>query len=85
VGTSRDAAWLGVVRRLAAGAVAVAIEPAHLLGTRPVAGSLASPSGAVVPDGKSDLVASVALDSVAATSGGRVVTESGLTYVVNDA
>jgi hypothetical protein len=81
VGTSRDAAWQGVVRRLGAGGVALAIEPAHLLETRPLAGSLVASAGKVIPDGRRDLVASVALDSVAAAAGGRVVSEAGLTYV----
>ena len=81
VGTARDTAWLGVVRRLGAGGVAVAVEPAHLLATRPRLGSLTSPSRAVIPDGRRDLVASVAVDSVAAATGGRVVSEHGLTYV----
>ena len=85
VGTSRDKAWLGVVRRLGAGGAAVAVEPAHFLTTRPVAGSLASSSGPLIPDGRRDLVASVALDSVAEATGGRVVSEHGLTYAESPA
>jgi hypothetical protein len=81
VGTARDAAWLGVVRRLGAEGTAIAVEPAHLLATRPRLGSLASPEGAAIPDGRRDLVAAVAVDSVAAATDGQVVSEHGLTYV----
>jgi len=106
VGTSRDAAWAGVVRRLAPGGVALAFEPGHLADSRPPGGTLASPSeasssgasssgasssgaapsgaapaGPPIPDGSHDLSAAVALDSVAAASGGRVVAEAGLFYV----
>jgi len=81
VGTSRDAAWAGVVRRLGAGGVALAFEPGHLSSGRPPAGSLASPSGPPVPDGSHDLYAAVALDSVAAASGGKVVDSGGVSYV----
>jgi len=81
VGTSRDAAWAGVVRRLGAGGVALAFEPFHLASSRPRLGSLASSGSAPVPDGAHDLSAAVALDSVAAASGGRVVAEADLFYV----
>lgn len=81
VGTSRDAAWRGVVRRLGAGGVALAVEPAHLVASRPVAGSLTSSMGAVIPDGRRDLLASVALDSVAAATGGELSGQDGLTWV----
>jgi len=81
VGTSRDAAWRDVVRRLGQGGVAVAIDPSHLISSRPFGGSLSSPAGPVVPDGQRDLVAAVAVDSVAAATGGEVGSGGGLTWV----
>ncbi|GAB2871570.1 hypothetical protein GCM10027026_22600 [Myroides odoratimimus subsp. xuanwuensis] len=86
VGTGRDAAWLDVVRRMAGG-TAVAIEPGHVLGNRPVRGSLRAldldgGTARPVPDGRRELVADVALDSVAEATGGVVVHDGALTRLV---
>lgn len=80
VGTSREAAWRDVVRHIAGG-TAVAIEPGHTRANRPFDGSLTSPSGALVPDGARDLVAGVALDALAAATGGRHVDDAVLPRV----
>jgi hypothetical protein len=83
VGTTRDAAWDGIVSRLGAGGVAVAIEPAHLAPSRPFAGSMQPRGGTAIPDGTRDLLAAVALDAVAQATTGRVVTSPELSYVVS--
>lgn len=81
VGTAREAAWRDVVRRLAGGA-AIALEPGHTRDTRPVDGSLRTPSGGVaVPDGAHDLLADVAIDALAESCGGRFVADEGLSRV----
>jgi hypothetical protein len=83
VGTTREAAWRDVVRRMGGG-LAIAIEQGHLRDSRPVEGSLRSPSGLPpVPDGTRDLVADVALDALAAATGGRYVPDGDLTRVEN--
>jgi SAM-dependent MidA family methyltransferase len=75
VGTTRDAAWADVVRRVSRG-ITVAVDYGHRLEDRPAAGSLASyRHGArvdVVPDGTRDVTAHVAVDTVAAAVGGEV-------------
>jgi SAM-dependent MidA family methyltransferase len=75
VGSTRDAAWSDVVRRLSRG-LAVAVDYGHLRETRPPLGSLRSYRGGrevdVVPDGSCDVTAHVAVDSVAARVGGVV-------------
>lgn len=93
VGTGRDAAWRDVVRRLDGG-VAVAVEHGHVAGDRPRWGTLrghgadhgrrdpGGPARPPVPDGERDIVADVALDAIAAATGGRVVTGDGPTRVV---
>lgn len=81
VGTSRDAAWLGVVTRLGPGGRAIAIDRGHVRDDRPLRGSLASPSGRSIPDGSRDLTAAVALDAVAAATGSRVVHGADLSHL----
>lgn len=72
VGRSRDEAWVDVVRRLEHG-VAVAVDYAHQLGSRPPCGTLTGyRDGHVVepvPDGSCDITAHVALDACAAAAG----------------
>lgn len=80
VGTAREAAWRDVVRRMAGG-TAIAVERGHTHGARPFAGSLHSPGTAPVPDGSRDLVADVALDALAADSGGSYAEWSGFSVV----
>jgi SAM-dependent MidA family methyltransferase len=69
IGRPRDHAWAAAVGRIERG-VAVAIDYGHEAAGRPVAGTLAGyRAGALVPpvpDGRSNLTAHVALDSVAA-------------------
>jgi SAM-dependent MidA family methyltransferase len=69
VGRPRDVAWAGAVGRIERG-VAVAIDYGHEASGRPVGGTLAGyRAGALVPpvpDGRGNLTAHVALDSVAA-------------------
>lgn len=71
VGRARDEAWQEVVRRLADGAVAIAIDYGHALATRPGYGTLtgfrAGQECAPVPDGSCDITAHVALDSLGGT------------------
>jgi len=78
VGTSRDAAWADVVRRVHRG-VAVAIDYGHLAQDRPPFGSMRSYRAGsevdVLPDGSRDVTAHVAVDAVAARVGGRVLTQ----------
>jgi hypothetical protein len=83
VGTTREAAWRDVVRRMDGG-LALAVEHGHLHDARPAAGTLRSPSGAApVPDGARDLVADVALDALAAATGGAYVDSDGILRVEN--
>lgn len=67
VGTTRDAAWAGLLARIRSG-VAVAVDYGHTGGDRPAGGSLAAyREGAVVdpvPDGTRDLTAHVAMDTL---------------------
>lgn len=78
VGTTREAAWRDVVRRLGGGH-AIAVEHGHLAAARPAEGSLRCPSGAAaVPDGTRDLVADVALDALASATGGEYADSDGL-------
>ena len=83
VGTSRDAAWAGVTKRLGPSGLAVAIDAGHTLEDRPTRGSLHSSAGPAIPDGLRDLTAAVALDAVAAATSGRSVTAQEPTYVVS--
>ena len=54
----------------------------HLRDSRPLGGSLRNPAGlAPVPDGSRDLVADVALDALAASCGGVVIDEPGVTRI----
>ncbi|HZO65094.1 MAG TPA: SAM-dependent methyltransferase [Kribbellaceae bacterium] len=75
IGTTRDAAWAEVVRRLEDG-LAVAIDYGHTRDRRPPYGSLIGYAAgrvcAPVPDGSCDLTAHVAVDAVAAAVGGVV-------------
>ncbi|MEO7000050.1 MAG: SAM-dependent methyltransferase [Terracoccus sp.] len=72
VGTSRDAAWRGLLDRVGSGLV-VAVDYGHTRDTRPREGTLtAYASGrqvSPVPDGSCDITAHVAVDSLGA---GRV-------------
>lgn len=69
VGRTRDAAYAGLVGRVASGLV-VAVDYGHERGTRPAAGTLVGfvdgTSCAPVPDGRCDLTAHVAMDSLGA-------------------
>ncbi|MDT0200603.1 hypothetical protein [Nocardioides sp. AE5] len=80
VGTTREAAWRDVLRTMADGE-AIAIEHGHLLGDRPAAGSLRSPTGPTIPDGTRDLVADVALDALATACSAEVVIGDGPTRI----
>ena len=75
VGTTRDAAWADVVRRVHRG-VAVAVDYGHVRGARPPLGSLRSYLRGrevdVVPDGSRDVTAHVAVDAVASSVGAVV-------------
>jgi SAM-dependent MidA family methyltransferase len=72
VGTTRDAAWADVVRRVHRG-LAVAIDYGHVRQSRPPLGTLRSYVDGrevdVVPDGSRDVTAHVALDAVASAVG----------------
>lgn len=73
IGTTREAAWRDVVRRLDGG-LAIAVEHGHTRATRPPDGTLRSPGGGPpIPDGERDLVADVALDALAEATGSRYV------------
>jgi hypothetical protein len=73
VGTTREAAWRDVVRRLDGG-LAIAVEHGHTRATRPLDGTLRCPvGGPPIPDGQRDLVADVALDALADATGSRCV------------
>ena len=69
IGRTRDAAWAAAIGRLDRG-VAVAVDYGHEAPGRPAGGTLtgfrAGAQVAPVPDGRCDLTAHVALDSVAA-------------------
>ena len=78
IGLARDNAWASVVQRLDHG-LAVAIDYGHTRAGRPPYGSLAGYRDGracePVPDGSCDLTAHVALDSLAAASGGSVTSQ----------
>jgi SAM-dependent MidA family methyltransferase len=78
VGTTREAAWADVVRRVSRG-LAVAVDYGHTEADRPPYGTLSSylhgRQVEVLPDGSCDVTAHVAVDSVAAATGGRVLTQ----------
>lgn len=71
IGRARDDAWQDVVRRLADGAVAIAIDYGHVKSSRPPYGTLtgfrAGRECEPVPDGSCDITAHVALDSLGGT------------------
>lgn len=75
VGSTRDAAWADVVRRVDRG-IAVAVDYGHTAADRPPMGTLRSYRGGkevdVLPDGSRDVTASLAVDSVADRVGGVV-------------
>lgn len=79
VGTTRDAAWADVVRRVSRG-LAVAVDYGHTRERRPPFGSLRSyrhgTEADLLPDGSRDVTAHVAVDAVAAASGGRLLTQA---------
>lgn len=79
VGSSRDAAWADVVRRLTRG-LAIAVDYGHTAQDRPPFGSLRSyRDGAeadLLPDGSRDVTAHVAVDAVAAAAGGHVLRQA---------
>ena len=76
VGTSRDAAWADVVRRVHHG-LAIAVDYGHTAGDRPAFGSMRSYLGGsevdLLPDGSRDVTAHVAVDAVAAGVGANVL------------
>jgi SAM-dependent MidA family methyltransferase len=76
VGSTRDAAWADVVRRVRRG-LAVAVDYGHRRDTRPPFGSLRSYRDGrevdVLPDGSRDVTAPVAVDAVAARVDGAVL------------
>lgn len=76
IGRGRDEAWAGAVGRLERG-VAVAVDYAHSLATRPSSGTLTAYRGGrqvpPVADGSCDLTAHVALDACAAAAATAVV------------
>ncbi len=76
VGSTRDAAWADVVRRVSRG-LAVAVDYGHLREDRPLLGSLRSYRDGrevdLLPDGSRDVTAHVAVDSVAARVSGELV------------
>jgi len=75
VGTTRDAVWADVVRRVTRG-LAVAVDYGHTRDGRPPFGSLRSYRDGVevgvLPDGSRDVTAHVAVDAVAAAAGGTL-------------
>jgi SAM-dependent MidA family methyltransferase len=78
IGTTRDAAWADVVRRVHHG-IAVAVDYGHTRPDRPPFGTLRSYRDGrevdVLPDGSRDVTAHVAVDSVAARVQGHVVSQ----------
>jgi SAM-dependent MidA family methyltransferase len=75
VGSTRDAAWADVVRRVEHG-ITVAVDYGHTAADRPAHGTLRSYQGGrevdVLPDGSRDVTASLAVDAVADRVGGVV-------------
>lgn len=76
IGASRDLAWAAAVARVSRGA-AVAIDYGHVALTRrpTLTGYRAGRQVRPVPDGSCDLTAHVALDSCAAATGARLLTQ----------
>ena len=76
IGASRDLAWASAVARVRRG-VAVAVDYGHLRATRrpTLTGYRAGVQVPPVPDGSCDVTAHVALDSCAAASGSRLLTQ----------
>jgi SAM-dependent MidA family methyltransferase len=82
VGATRDRAWAEAVAQVSRG-LAVAVDYGHVLGNvhpfgdrrTSLTGHLAGRPVHPVPDGARDLTAHVALDSVAAATGARVLTQ----------
>ena len=79
VGTTRDAAWADVVRRVRHG-LAVAVDYGHTAPDRPPYGSLRSylrgTEVDVLPDGSRDVTAHVAVDSVAGRTDARLLRQA---------
>ena len=79
VGTTREAAWADVARRVRRG-VAIAVDYGHIREDRPPFGSLRSYQKGtevdVLPDGSRDVTAHVAVDSVAARVGADLMTQA---------
>ncbi len=78
VGRTRDEAWAAATGRLTRG-LAVAVDYAHSIGTRPFGGTLTGyrqgRQVAPVPDGSCDITAHVALDACAAAAPGLLTTQ----------
>jgi SAM-dependent MidA family methyltransferase len=78
VGTSRDKVWADAASRVGRG-LAIAVDYGHTRAARPPYGSLRSYRDGrevdVLPDGSRDVTAAVAVDAVAAASGGTVLTQ----------
>jgi SAM-dependent MidA family methyltransferase len=76
VGLARDRAWAAAVARVSRG-LAVAVDYGHDVGHRrpTLTGYRQGTQVPPVPDGDCDLTAHVALDSCAAATGGRVLTQ----------
>ena len=76
VGLSRDRSWAAAVGQVRRG-LAVAVDYAHLLADRrpTLTGYRAGRQVPPVPDGSCDLTAHLALDSCAAATGARVLTQ----------
>ncbi len=76
VGLSRDLAWAAAVGQVRRG-LAVAVDYGHVLATRrpTLTGYRAGRQVPPVPDGSCDLTAHVALDSCAAATGARLLTQ----------
>ena len=78
VGTARDRAWADAAGRVSRG-LAIAVDYGHTVRDRPRLGSLRSYQDGravrVLPDGSRDVTAHVAVDAVAATVGGTVLTQ----------
>lgn len=77
IGDTRDEAWAAAVARVSG--TAIAIDYGHTRADRPPYGSLRSYVGGretdVIPDGRRDVTAHVAVDSVASAVGSAVITQ----------
>lgn len=84
IGRTRDEAWAGAVATLSAG-LAVAVDYAHVAGSRPRYGTLTGFRGgrevAPVPDGTCDITAHVALDACAGATGELLPQREALTHL----